>query len=632
MKITNKIFLCSLFVLLTYVNTYASILTLPSDFSSNSTAYPAVDSLPVYSTPGVLLSAGRIIASGTYFLNKDIYARAEGFVIEADNVTLDLRGHNIIYACENYLQAYGISLPPTYNHALFFPRGQFAVGSNNNFTLTDTIGGGSVVKGVGFPAEKSSAIFAYEGHGLTITNIKIDHSGIAASGIETHYLTGDVVIKGVTTNYQYVRDGTPIINPTVLRYPTGYDGIHWYWVLNRHSEIVGSIVLKESNMTNCTISNNNLLNSPQAGLYIADIGFTTPTQKRDNTFFDFPDTYAYKTTIANNHIDLNAKITNCYGLKLDTSDANIYNNSVTGYGAGIHVGGKHLYIHDNSVNVSQGANPEYPTRLWAHGLKIEGTTVSISKLLPDQCLITRNSITVRARGPLEYKDPTFWYSTTEDGQTQYFGRNGGARVLDLSPSIGTWNEIYLNTFRGERATLEQPLPEALRLTSVNMFSVVQSSVTVTNNTFETNGYFLSHDWPPADTKLDSIVINNNKYTDIKKVSKAQLAYISGANLLAPIIVKNPRADSSTTFLTNPNYSIWISTPEASLRIVIKDTLFREVSAQNGNISDTIFSEPTCHEIPSKCSTIDECHLYWPSYPWTNNKCLARPLISTIKNH
>ena len=344
----------------------ASDWTLPSDFAENTTAYPLADSLPVVTTPGALTTAARIQMGGAYHLANDIYARADGFAIEADNVSIDLRGHKIVYAGEALNRSYGIAIPAHYERLDYFPRGYVEPGGATNTTITDTVGGGKIVKATNM-AIGCSGIFGYTlSSGLTVSNIEINHSGIDASGIELMYFYGAVSITGVTTNYDYVRDSVPIIDPAVLAHAP--DNIStFYWVSNRHSGYVAGIKIANGNHTSLDISGNSINNSPQMGIYISDnVHMTPPSGARDAAFFDNPSAYAFKNRVSNNTVTMNAKATNCYGLTLSSDKTHAWGNVVSGYGAGIGLGSFYGYAHDNVVTVTQGANPEYPERLWAH--------------------------------------------------------------------------------------------------------------------------------------------------------------------------------------------------------------------------------------------------------------------------
>ena len=562
----------------------ANIWELPDDFNVNYNKYPSAESLPDITVPGPIENAGRIVVSGEYYLTHDIYARADGFIINADNVTIDLRGYSIIYACENYNRAYGIGIPAHYIHSIYFPRETEAPdGGVKNFVITDSVGGGQIIKGPGLGLH-CSAIFAHKPYGLTITNVTINHSGIDASGIETLYQEGALTIRNCNIIYDYVRDGIPVIEPAKLAYPP--DNVDtFYWVSNRHSGFVGGININHSLLTNCIIQNNTISGSPQWGIFIGDDTMLPNLGHKDNAFFDDPEHYPYVYEIAFNHINLNTVTTNGYGIGSWPKKANIHDNVITGYGAGTVIGGEYMFFHDNTINVSQGSNFEYKSRLWAHGIKLEGTAVTSDRLLPDQCLIKNNKVTVTTRGETDYINQDFWF--IPGSPNRYFGNNGEARVLDFGVAIGTWNEIRNNEFIAFRKKNDNQKAVAIEYTQVKYFAGKQeTSALMEENKFISNDVMidLSHFGDDLFNTSSLININNQFINSSEESSQVKFVAFGGNQDLGSTEVRNPQ------FLPSENdfmYSAWYGVKKANFKI-LKDTKFCanvETSLKIVNITD-----------------------------------------------
>jgi parallel beta-helix repeat protein len=128
---------------------------------------------------------------------------------------------------------------------------------------------------------------------------------------------------------------------------------------NRDREVM-TPVLEVHNSTNFLIHNNLVTGAYQTGIKVID---TDGATVHDNT------------------VQIDSRLTNGYAIEAYRSDnVTIYNNSLSGNGRGMHIGGgTGAEVYGNTVSVREFINPEYPNPFnvgmqgnCTHGIKAEG--------------------------------------------------------------------------------------------------------------------------------------------------------------------------------------------------------------------------------------------------------------------
>lgn len=307
----------------------------------------------------------------TYVLQNDLSCTGTALWILNDDIVLDLNGYKIRYGSGNEDNRYGIALPATYGRSEFENKS----GTHNNIIIKN---GYILQNGDG---ANGHGIRIRQGDHLEISNISITVSGYNADCIKAEYIKGNISIHD-----------NMLIDQTKL-------------ITSRHQGS-GAVNITGASTGNMNISHNTITDSPQYGIRIAGANETSyPIVK-----------------IHNNNIGYAAEYANPYAISLSSSIqmAEVYDNTITStHGRGIHVQCSNSLIHNNIINVTQGAvPPEYPNYNWVHGIKIEG----LSEIYPKNNKIYLNDITV---------------NTLPDGN---------ALGISVSLEDGQYgNEIYNNT-------------------------------------------------------------------------------------------------------------------------------------------------------------------------------------------
>jgi len=341
-------------------------------------------------------------ANTTYVVANDITAAGTCFTIAASAVTLDLGGHTITYGAAAGT-SYGI-VTSGY--------------SRNNLIIKN----GTILQGAG---NGSSC------HALNIQN---------SSNVEIANL--NITVQGPDTSNIY----TCWNGPMNIHHCTLYDNNTV--ISNRHVGPGGMIEVNR-NTGNTSVHDNKLYNGPWQGIRISS----------------YSTAYDGGFKIYNNTISHRTRYANAYAISAWGRNSEVYGNTITAEGRGIHVGydpsvnkpGGYWLVHDNYVDVKERPNAEY-NPYWVHGIKVENADATpISNF--GTVGIYNNTVIARA----------------EPG-------HGEARALDISatwPNMGI--EVYNNNITAMTTTTEF---DAIALACTGIDE--DAGVSIHDNTFSSN--------------------------------------------------------------------------------------------------------------------------------------------------
>ena len=129
-------------------------------------------------------------AGETYVLHSDITTPGTAFVVNADNITLDLNGKTVTFGTAGDMYRYGIAIPPGYHHVNpVWSSSDIPNVSNGKFP---TIKNGSIIQGGA--GSWCFGIGIYGGMGLTVDKVTIHMKGGDSWPITSDEGTGPYII------------------------------------------------------------------------------------------------------------------------------------------------------------------------------------------------------------------------------------------------------------------------------------------------------------------------------------------------------------------------------------------------------------------------------------------------------
>ena len=266
-------------------------------------------------------------ANTTYVLTQDVTSTGTCFAIGAHGITLDLNGKTVTYGTGSATRMYGIAVPSSsITRRVWFP--DLAI-PDSAFIGADniTIRNGTITQsGTG---TESYAIYLWGSDNTTIHNTTSTVQGDDTGNIYFNYSGHSTVYSNTMNN-----------NSTV--------------VTNRHQ---GRDVLGwEGGSGYLDVHDNTITGGPQYGIRVRQGDATGPAA-------------IYRNTV-NHH----GRVANPYAIGISIDNASVYENTINPVnGRGIHLAGvNNADVHDNTITVREGANPEYSPG-WAQGIKIENS-------------------------------------------------------------------------------------------------------------------------------------------------------------------------------------------------------------------------------------------------------------------
>jgi hypothetical protein len=266
--------------------------------------------------PGGAVSLGApatISSPGTYVLTQNVTTGGTAFTVTAGDVTLDLGGRTVTYG----------TAPGT-------ARGVVV----RNVGGSVTVRNGRLVQGGGGGAS-GHAVDVLDAHDLRVSHLDVTVSGTDADGICVVDVDG-----AVRVDHNTVRCDTTVVT-------------------DRHFPGVAAIRVDGASAS-AEVDHNLVLSSPQWGIRLQG-----PSSSGD-------------VLVHHNLVrGTRARVANGYMLGVYKPNTDVFENDLVGESRGVHVAsegtgdGLDCRVHDNSVDVRDQPNAEFPTH-WAHGVKVEG--------------------------------------------------------------------------------------------------------------------------------------------------------------------------------------------------------------------------------------------------------------------
>jgi len=266
-------------------------------------------------------------SGATYLLTQDVTTSGTAFNITTPNVTLDLGGHTVTYGTGGST-SHGV----TAQH----------LGGSGRIVVRN----GRLVRGAG-SGTASHGVFLWEVDDVRVSYLDVTVSGTDAMGIWVTSAGDDVRV-----DHCVVACRTSVVS-------------------NRHYPGVSGIFVEDARGA-VEVDQNLVTASPQWGIRV-----------------DAPSTTGDALVHHNRVQGTKALVANGYMLGMAKPGLDVFENVVEGESRGIHLNGidgasRNVHVHDNHVETQDQTNPEYPTKHWTHGIKIEGAP---------GCLVERNDVT-----------------------------------------------------------------------------------------------------------------------------------------------------------------------------------------------------------------------------------------------
>ena len=251
---------------------------------------------------------------GTYRLTRDISAPGTAFTITAQDVTLDLGGHTVVYG-DAAGTSYGV-------FAQYLPgEGQVIV---RNGTLRQGAARGTACPGVQIRG----------GHAVRLSGLTVETHGDDTSPIEIFENPGGTV----RVDHCRVSTSTEV-------------------VADRHFPGVAAIWLGGITQS-VEIDHNEITASPQWGIKVQG------NQSHGHAWIHH-----------NRVVGTKSRVANAYMIGVHKAKSDVFENELVGESRGIHIDGQDnfgndSFVHDNVVRAQDLPNREFPQH-WTHGIKVE---------------------------------------------------------------------------------------------------------------------------------------------------------------------------------------------------------------------------------------------------------------------
>jgi hypothetical protein len=478
-------------------------------------------------------------AGMTYVLTEDFTAPGTAFVIagNGDNITLDLGGHTVVFGDSAGDYRYGILIAGvSYNSTIYpdIPSYVFTDGGANGTIIKN----GTLKQGA---AEGSNCVNIF---GTGRVNITIENMELVTYGVDCR------PIYFTYSNDLFIHDNV-IYN-------------HSKFVTNRHQG-TAAIDLENAREGDVQIYNNKIIDSPQWGIRI--------TRNRNYTAQGYY--YVY-----NNDISMNTVVTNGYGIGAHADNMYVYGNNIHPInGRGIHMTRNNIKVYDNTIDVFEKGNNEYPY-LFAHGIKLEFCT---------NCEIYNNHVTSHGR-----HDDTTYYVNPLTGEKRLTYGHGQALNISLAANSNCY--IHDNYFLG--------IHDGGNLVSANHWADYAAACYITeleansglrmeNNTFESNSvlFYVYWDMPegggdvtlknstfirntqPAGNQgfIETFHANNANYSNIVFLDPVQQGNVDLSNYEVLGTAKDFDYSVAWSITVHVKSDLYSGIPNATVEIYDKDS-------------------------------------------------------------